>query len=102
MGDNRSLGFWAIGFLLLIGVANGSIHEYKNERFTVRANARFFHGGSEGLYASKFQDLNTTSSDVNPLKGKSFIRSVSLKSLDCVVLIDTHHYWIWTRIARDS
>lgn len=78
--ENRLLGFWAIGFLLvgsLIGAANASIHEYKTEKFTVRANARFFHGGSEGLYASKFQDVNTTSSD-KPLKGKSFIRSVSL------------------------
>ncbi|EOA35046.1 hypothetical protein CARUB_v10020152mg [Capsella rubella] len=77
MGD-RPLGLWAIGILLvgsLIGAANGSIHEYKNEKFTVKLNARFFHGGSEGLYASKFQDLNTSSSSSdNPFKGKSFIR----------------------------
>ncbi|KAG7658105.1 Lung seven transmembrane receptor-like [Arabidopsis suecica] len=74
---NRSLGFWAIGFLLigsLIGTTEGSIHEYNNEKFTAKFNARFFHGGSEGLYASKSQDLNSSSSSDNPFKGKSFIR----------------------------
>ncbi|CAH2047922.1 unnamed protein product [Thlaspi arvense] len=73
--ENRSIGFWAVWILLvgsLIGVSDASIHEYKNERFTVRANARFFHGGSEGLYASTFQDVNASSD--KPLKGKSFIR----------------------------
>uniref|UniRef100_A0A1J3CN80 Transmembrane protein 87A n=1 Tax=Noccaea caerulescens TaxID=107243 RepID=A0A1J3CN80_NOCCA len=73
--ENRPLGFWAIGILLvgsLIVASDASIHEYKNEGFAVRANARFFHGGSEGLYASKFHDLNTSSD--KPLKGKSFIR----------------------------
>ncbi|ESQ29266.1 hypothetical protein EUTSA_v10023415mg [Eutrema salsugineum] len=72
---NRLLGLWAIVILLvgsLIGASDASIHEYKNEGFTARANARFFHGGSEGLYASKFQDVNTSSD--KPLKGKSFIR----------------------------
>lgn len=83
--ESRSLGFWAIGVLLvgsLIGATNGSIHSYNNEKFTVKFNARFFHGGSEGLYASKFQDLNSSSSD-NPFKGKSFIRSVSTSSQVC-------------------
>jgi len=78
---NRSLGFWAIGVLLigsLIGATEGSIHEYNNEKFTAKFNARFFHGGSEGLYASKSQDLNSSSSSDNSFKGKSFIRSVSL------------------------
>ncbi|CAA7029780.1 unnamed protein product [Microthlaspi erraticum] len=73
--ENPPFGFWAIGILLvgsLIVASDASIHEYKNEGFAVRANARFFHGGSEGLYASKFHDLNTSSD--KPLKGKSFIR----------------------------
>ncbi|XP_010553195.1 PREDICTED: transmembrane protein 87B-like [Tarenaya hassleriana] len=75
MEDDRSLGFWAIALLFvgsLITVTDGSIHEYNNEGFTKRSNARFFHGGSEGLYASKFLVFNASSD--KPLKGKSFIR----------------------------
>ncbi|KAL7194884.1 hypothetical protein ACSBR1_035157 [Camellia fascicularis] len=48
------LGF-IIGFVYIcesISQVSASIHEYKNEPFTVRSNAFFFHGGSEGLYAS--------------------------------------------------
>ncbi|KAL1191693.1 hypothetical protein V5N11_025845 [Cardamine amara subsp. amara] len=76
-------GFWAILILVagsLIGATNSAIHEYKNETFTAKLNARFFDGGNEGLYASKLHDLNTSSSsssdddDHKPLKGKSFIR----------------------------
>ncbi|KAJ4870600.1 Lung seven transmembrane receptor family protein [Raphanus sativus] len=75
--ENRSTRFWAVRILLLvsiinIGASNASIHDYKNEKFIPQANARFFHGGSEGLYASNSQLLNT-SSDTS-LKGKSFIR----------------------------
>ncbi|KAK3014930.1 hypothetical protein RJ639_009946 [Escallonia herrerae] len=47
-----------------------SIHEYKKEAFIPRFNSFFFHGGSEGLYASK---LHLTTDD-KPLNGKSFIR----------------------------
>ncbi|KAF8117707.1 hypothetical protein N665_0008s0061 [Sinapis alba] len=74
--ENHSTGLWTIWILLLvsiIGASNASIHDYKNEKFIPQANARFFHGGSEGLYASKSQHLNNTSSDTS-LKGKSFIR----------------------------
>lgn len=71
-----------VGLLLLLfsvrenGV-RASIHEYKNEAFIPRFNSFFFHGGSEGLYASKILDPpKTTPNDDNnkPLNGKSFIR----------------------------
>ncbi|GLU17844.1 hypothetical protein SLE2022_341950 [Rubroshorea leprosula] len=48
-----------------------SIHEYRMESFSQKSNARFFHGGSEGLYASK---PHQTSSSSSAEKGKSFIR----------------------------
>ncbi|KAK9284098.1 hypothetical protein L1049_012358 [Liquidambar formosana] len=55
-----------------------SIHDYKNEAFIPRYNSSFFfHGGSEGLYASKFHD-NTTISEEKSLNGKSFIRFESI------------------------
>lgn len=61
----------------VIGV-QGSIHEYGNEAFIPRFNSFFFHGGSEGLYASKVQEQDPpkpSSEDGNkPLNGKSFIR----------------------------
>nr|XP_016481552.1 PREDICTED: uncharacterized protein LOC107802551 isoform X2 [Nicotiana tabacum] len=66
------VGSWVMG-------VKGSIHEYKNEAFIPRFNSFFFHGGSEGLYASKVQDSPLPlplSDDTNnkPLNGKSFIR----------------------------
>ena len=52
-----------------------SIHEYQNESFIRRSNSFFFHGGSEGLYASKLQSENDKPpSEDKPLNGKSFIR----------------------------
>ncbi|GFY83863.1 lung seven transmembrane receptor family protein [Actinidia rufa] len=69
------LGF-IVGFLYLcdsILVVGASIHEYRNEAFTTQSNAFFFHGGSEGLYASKSHDSSPASPD-NSSKGKSFIR----------------------------
>ncbi|KAG0453404.1 hypothetical protein HPP92_024708 [Vanilla planifolia] len=39
-----------------------SIHEYNDEVFIPRSNSFFFHGGSEGLYASE-TTFNSTSSD---------------------------------------
>jgi hypothetical protein len=61
---------------LLVFRASASIHEYRYEAFTPRSNAFFFHGGSEGLYASKVHNSSSTSSQDNKhLKGKSFIRS---------------------------
>ncbi|KAJ0254667.1 Lung seven transmembrane receptor family protein [Hirschfeldia incana] len=75
--ENHSTRSWPVRILLLlsifIGASNASIHDYRNEKFIPQANARFFHGGSEGLYASNSQHLNTSSSDTS-LKGKSFIR----------------------------
>lgn len=70
------------GLLLLFSSVgeNGvsaSIHEYKNEAFIPRFNSFFFHGGSEGLYASKNLDPPKTSpidDNSKPLNGKSFIR----------------------------
>ncbi|KAG2317233.1 hypothetical protein Bca52824_020355 [Brassica carinata] len=80
---DHSTASWAVRILLLatiIGASNASIHDYKNEKFIPQANARFFHGGSEGLYASKSQHPNTSSSSSSSsspdpsLKGNSFIR----------------------------
>lgn len=65
-----------VGFLCLCGSitgVGGSIHEYRNEAFARRSNALFFHGGSEGLHASKSHGSRSDSSD-KPLHGKSFIR----------------------------
>ncbi|KAI4306561.1 hypothetical protein L6164_029828 [Bauhinia variegata] len=56
-----------------------SIHEYKNETFIRRANSFFFHGGSEGLYASRVTSVNDTqTSEEKSLNGKSFIRFDSI------------------------
>ncbi|KAL2541855.1 Lung seven transmembrane receptor family protein [Abeliophyllum distichum] len=75
-----------VGVLLLLfswsknGVT-ASIHEYKNQAFIPRFNSFFFHGGSEGLYASKIAETPKTSlnDDTNkPLNGKSFIRFESI------------------------
>ncbi|MCL7027946.1 hypothetical protein MKW94_011737 [Papaver nudicaule] len=80
-------------FLLLIffflSVVESSIHEYNNEPFTPQLNSFFFHGGSEGLYASKFladTDRGTTLDDSQqqqkeqrpPINGKSFVRFESV------------------------
>ncbi|XP_028776697.1 transmembrane protein 87B-like isoform X1 [Neltuma alba] len=63
-----------ISLCVLIPLVNASIHEYANEAFIHRSNAFFFHGGSEGLYASKIRDSSTPVPPDKPLKGKSFIR----------------------------
>ncbi|CAL5351620.1 unnamed protein product [Camellia sinensis] len=65
-GSRDWLGF-IIGFVYIcesISQVSASIHEYKNEPFTVQSNAFFFHGGSEVLYASN--------------EGRSFIRFESI------------------------
>lgn len=67
----------------LISQVSGSIHDYQNQSFIRRSNSFFFHGGSEGLYASKLyidpdkKDSSSSSSspEDNHLSGKSFIRS---------------------------
>ncbi|KAM3287703.1 transmembrane protein 87B isoform X2 [Capsicum chacoense] len=67
-----------IGFLVLffcafnlLGNVSASIHEYKDEQFVRKFNAFFFHGGTEGLYASKSSSIAYPH---KPLEGKSFIR----------------------------
>lgn len=69
--DRFSHGFF-LGFLVLLSYplpSLGSIHEYKNGAFIPRTNSFFFHGGSEGLYASEEASINSSSSD-----GKSYIQ----------------------------
>ncbi|KAJ4720241.1 Transmembrane protein like [Melia azedarach] len=65
---------------LLMNKVNASIHEYHNEAFIRRSNSYFFHGGSEGLYASKVRaDTDKPASNEDkPLNGKSFIRFESI------------------------
>lgn len=70
----------------LISQVSGSIHDYQNQSFIRRSNSFFFHGGSEGLYASKLyidpdkKDSSSSSSspEDNHLSGKSFIRFESI------------------------
>ncbi|MQL87106.1 hypothetical protein Taro_019621, partial [Colocasia esculenta] len=72
--DLASLGL-ALGFLLLFGCpspARASIHEYSHEAFAPRSNSFFFHGGSEGLYASEFRGRNGSN------EGRSSIRFESV------------------------
>ncbi|KAA8533966.1 hypothetical protein F0562_031483 [Nyssa sinensis] len=72
---------YIVGVLLLsysIVHVKASIHEYKNEAFITRFNSFFFHGGSEGLYASKVQYIAKPISEDKPLNGKSFIRFESI------------------------
>ncbi|KAI4306966.1 hypothetical protein L6164_030201 [Bauhinia variegata] len=72
---------WVIVYLSCYSIArvNASIHEYQNETFIRRANSFFFHGGSEGLYASRATSVNDTQvSEENSLNGKSFIRFESI------------------------
>ncbi|XP_072976484.1 uncharacterized protein [Typha angustifolia] len=68
----RNLGC-LLGFLLLLCdsafQALASIHDYSNEVFAPRSNSYFFHGGSEGLYAS----VGSNSSE-----GNSFIQFDSI------------------------
>ena len=80
------LGFLIVALLMCVNGVRGSIHEYRNEGFIPQSNdsnAFFFHGGSEGLYASKPLHSSSISQDTgnnnNPsLKGKSFIRLLSV------------------------
>ena len=62
------------------GHVNASIHEYMNDGFIPRFNSFFFHGGSEGLFASKPPPPHHQhpSSDDKSLNGKSFIRYFNL------------------------
>ncbi|XAR66038.1 hypothetical protein NMG60_11012086 [Bertholletia excelsa] len=63
----------------LMADVRASIHEYHNETFIPRFNSFFFHGGSEGLYASHVLDeASKPTSEDKPLNGKSFIRFESV------------------------
>ncbi|KAL9421849.1 hypothetical protein AB3S75_034175 [Citrus x aurantiifolia] len=64
----------------LISQVNASVHEYHNEGFIHRSNSYFFHGGSEGLYASnvRIDADKPTSNEDKPINGKSFIRFESI------------------------
>jgi len=70
------LGFF-LGFLLIafnsIRQVESSIHEYRKETFIPQSDAFFFHGGSEGLFASKVVD-QASSHENKGYKGRSFIR----------------------------
>ncbi|MBA0878757.1 hypothetical protein Goshw_019879 [Gossypium schwendimanii] len=63
-----------------INQVGASIHEYQNQSFFRRSNSFFFHGGSEGLYASKLHvdPDKKPSPEENHLNGKSFIRFESI------------------------
>ncbi|KAL6123466.1 hypothetical protein ACLB2K_075988 [Fragaria x ananassa] len=60
-------------------LVGASIHEYQNETFIRRSNSFFFHGGSEGLYASRLHSHNEKlASEDKTIDGKSFIRFESI------------------------
>lgn len=69
-------------FISSLMAVRGSIHEYKNQAFIPRSNSFFFHGGSEGLYASRaVADSNAravSEEEDKPLNGKSFVRFDSI------------------------
>ncbi|XP_042514704.1 transmembrane protein 87B [Macadamia integrifolia] len=64
-----------VGFFILFNPiynVGASIHEYRNEAFAPRSNSFFFHGGSEGLYATRVPVK--ADSEENSYNGKSFIQ----------------------------
>ena len=67
--------FILVGLCSIVQVG-ASIHDYHNESFARRSNSFFFHGGSEGLYASKPHSRSDklVSEDKPIINGKSFIR----------------------------
>lgn len=78
VGNGKPLLFsFVVGFTLLCDrfvEVGASIHEYRNDVFIPKSNAFFFHGGSEGLFASKLHDSSSPNTSDKSLKGKSFIR----------------------------
>ncbi|XWS65562.1 hypothetical protein CRYUN_Cryun05aG0124300 [Craigia yunnanensis] len=74
----RKLKIYGESGWFLISQVGGSIHEYQNQSFIRRSNSFFFHGGSEGLYASKLHidpdKKGSSSPEDNHLNGKSFFR----------------------------
>ncbi|KAJ6415806.1 hypothetical protein OIU84_004576 [Salix udensis] len=53
-------------------IVEGSVHEYRGERFVGKGNAFVVHGGSEGIYSSASENPNEKS--VLPANGDSYIR----------------------------
>jgi hypothetical protein len=51
----------ALAIALAARGADASIHDYSGGGFAPRANSFFFHGGSEGLYASDPSSNSSTS-----------------------------------------
>lgn len=83
MGDIESIKFdlHSNGFIIILmlvylnTLVGASIHEYQDDTFIRRSNSFFFHGGSEGLYASKLHsDHDKLASEDKLIDGKSFIR----------------------------
>ncbi|KAK1286782.1 hypothetical protein QJS10_CPB20g00086 [Acorus calamus] len=75
---DRLLLLW---FLILLDRPIGtlsSIHEYYNQGFAPLSESFFFHGGSEGLYASQVHGTPNASEAKAPVKGRSFIRFESV------------------------
>ncbi|CAK9144459.1 unnamed protein product [Ilex paraguariensis] len=69
------LGF-VVGFAFIfnsITYVGASIHEYRNEHFIHLSSAFSFHGGSEGLYASRVHKSSPSETSPDKPKGKSFI-----------------------------
>lgn len=65
----------AVLMLFCAGGVGASIHEYSRQGFTPKLNSFFFHGGSEGLYASR---PPAAGGAVPGAAGKSYISCVSL------------------------
>ncbi|XVE80738.1 hypothetical protein DITRI_Ditri15bG0004400 [Diplodiscus trichospermus] len=84
-GRIRITMFVLVVLFLWFSNVDASIHEYRMEAFSPKSNAFFFHGGSEGLYASKLHEPTTVSSSETKqsFKGKSFI------SFDSVTFVRT-------------
>lgn len=60
-GARSGLALLALAFALAARGADASIHEYSGGGFAPRANSFFFHGGSEGLYASESSSNSSNS-----------------------------------------
>ncbi|GAV67791.1 Lung_7-TM_R domain-containing protein [Cephalotus follicularis] len=67
---------YVLSCISMVYQVDASIHEYHNDSFSRLANSYFFHGGSEGLYASKI--ILDANNEDKPLNGKSFIRFDSI------------------------
>ncbi|XP_022761395.1 transmembrane protein 87B-like [Durio zibethinus] len=78
--------FVLVGLFLWFSNVDASIHEYRMEAFSPKSDAFFFHGGSEGLYASKLHEPTSPSETKQSFKGKSII------SFDSVTFVRPKEY----------